>query len=303
MPSTRPVPRPTPCSLPCPVTEAYAPTKRADKIADWIEVECLRQARAVGSDSLIAAGRPLRFREADVSLGLGTMRRRLALLGSAYPFRVANGAAAAPEAAQSAWVALLLMSGESPIRPHLDVALAATHLERVTADALENLYGPGTSSLRFAWPSEQGRPPEFPDAIRWLAEQMNVRVGTAYRSPYNKDGGVDVVAWRPFPDGRSGFPVLLAQCTLERDYARKAGDVDIRVWAGWLALDIDPATALAIPDVVGPGEEWNALAARTVVLDRLRLATLLRDRVQPASRMTEVTHWTEHTLNLLRDNN
>lgn len=270
-------------------------------MADWIEVECLRQARAVGSDSLLAIGRPLGFRHPDVSLGLGTMRRRLALLGSAYPFRVANGAAALPNAAESAWVALLLMSRESPTRSQLDLGLAATHLERVTADALEQLYGPGTSSLRFAWPSEEGRPPEFPDAIRWLAERMRVQVGTAYRPPYNKDGGVDVVAWRPFPDGRSGFPVLLAQCTLERDYAHKAADVDVRVWAGWLALDVDPATALAIPEVVGAGEEWSALASRTVVLDRLRLATLLRDRTEPAPRMAEVVPWTADTLIMLRN--
>lgn len=283
------------------MAETYAPTKRADKVADWIEIECLRQARAVGSDTLISVGRSLGYKTTDVSLGLRTMRRRLALLGSAYPFRVANGAAAAADAAMSAWVPLLLMSPESPTRSRLDVTTAAAHLERVTADALEQLYGAGTSSIRFAWPSEDGRPPEFPDAIRWLADRMKVRVGNAYRSPYSKDGGVDVVAWRPFPDGRSGFPVLLAQCTLERDYAHKAADVDRRVWAGWLALDVDPATALAIPDVVGPGEEWNALAARTIILDRLRLATLLRDRAEPAARMAEVSRWTKETLKLLQD--
>jgi hypothetical protein len=283
------------------VTETYAPTRRADKVADWIEIECLRQARAMGSDALIKNGRSVGFREADVSVGLTTMRRRLALLGAAYPFRVANGAAAAPWAANTAWTALLLMSRESPIRPHLDLAIAANHLERVTADALCQLYGSGTYSVRFAWPSDEGRPPEFPEAIRWLADRMKVRVGSSYRPPYNKDGGVDVVAWRPFPDGRSGFPVLLAQCTLERDYARKAADVDTRVWAGWLALDVDPSTALSIPDVVGAGEDWNALAARTVVLDRLRLATLLRDRTDTPQRMAQVVAWANDTLSLLRE--
>jgi hypothetical protein len=129
---------------------------------------------------------------------------------------------------------------------------------------------------------------------------MSVRIGNAYRPPYNKDGGVDVVAWRPFPDGRSGFPVLLAQCTLERDYTHKAGDVDTRVWSGWLALDVDPSTALAIPDVVAAGEEWNALAARTIVLDRIRLAALIGVPTDgsPADRAFE---WAEEVLIDLRN--
>ena len=68
-----------------------------------------------------------------------------------------------------------------------------------------------------------------------------------------------------------------------------------------LALDVDPSTALSIPDVVAAGQEWNELAARTVVLDRLRLATLLRDRTDEPQRMAQVVAWTRETLDLLRE--
>ena len=172
-------------------------------------------------------------------------------------------------------------------------------MERITAVALRRLYGEGTRSLRFGWPSDVGRPREFPDAVRWLAQQMGVPPGSAYRPPHRKDGGVDVVSWRPFPDGRSGFPVLLCQCTLEKDYAHKAADIDLRVWSGWLALDTDPATALALSEVVAAGEEWNSLAARTVVLDRIRLAAL----VGPPSDhrlLMPALEWTTAALSLLR---
>jgi hypothetical protein len=114
-----------------------------------------------------------------------------------------------------------------------------------------------------------------------------------------KDGGVDVVAWRPFPDGRSGFPVLLAQCTLEKDFAHKAADIELRLWSGWLAMDVDPATALAIPDVVPAGEEWNRLAARTVVLDRIRLASLLAGEESPRPRLEAVFRWLEESIRLV----
>jgi hypothetical protein len=283
------------------VTDGYAPTKRANRVADWIEIECLSRGKAMGVDALHVTGKAYSYGAPDVAMGLTTMSRRATVMGHAYPFKVASGAAAVADASKSAWVPLLLMSSESPLRSLLDVPTAAAHLERITAEALTFLYGPGTLSVRFAWPSEEGRPPEFPDAIRWLADRMKVRLGAAYRPPYNKDGGVDVVAWRPFPDGRSGFPVLLAQCTLERDYARKAADVDTRVWSGWLALDVDPATALAVPDVVAAGQEWNALAARTVILDRVRLATLLREPEQGSSRWQTVTEWTASTLTMLKE--
>lgn len=281
------------------MTEPYTPTKRANRVADWIETECLLRGKATGSDALNEVGKAHGYHASDVGLGLTTMSRRAAVLGDAYPFRIANGAAALPLAEEYPWVALLLMSSESPIRRTLNVGIAAAHLERVTAAALRHLYGSDTHSLRFAWPSEDGRPPEFPDAVRWLARRMNVQVGSAYRPPYNKDGGVDVVAWRPFPDGRSGFPVLLVQCTLERDYAHKAADVDTRVWSGWLALDVDPSTALAIPDVVGAGQEWRALAARTVILDRVRLASLLG--AHPVPILDQVVAWSNDVLTELRD--
>jgi hypothetical protein len=177
--------------------------------------------------------------------------------------------------------------------------VAAAHLERITAAASRFLLGPGTQSVRFGWPSEDGRPVEFPDAVRWLAGLMKVPVGTSYRPPVNKDGGVDVVAWRPFPDGRSGFPVVLVQCTLERNYAHKAADVDRRVWSGWLRLDVDPTTALAVPDVVAAGEDWNALATRTVVLDRIRLSSLL-PAVNQDDRLVPVADWAEDQLEQLR---
>lgn len=281
------------------MTEAYAPTKRANRVADWIETECLVRDKAIGADALNELGRAHGYRPTDVALGLTTMSRRASLIGGGYPFRTANGAASLPGAERSPWAALLLMSSESPVRRTIDIGVAATHLERVTTAALRQLYGPNTNAVRFAWPSEDGRPPEFPDAVRWLAERMRVRLGSAYRPPYNKDGGVDVVAWRPFPDGRSGFPVLLVQCTLERDYAQKAADVDTRVWSGWLALDVDPSTALAIPDVVAAGEEWSALAARTVILDRIRLSSLL-GAPKSLPELEQVYSWADGVLTELR---
>ncbi|MGH2777285.1 MAG: hypothetical protein ACRDJB_01400 [Actinomycetota bacterium] len=282
------------------MSRAYAPPPKADKVADWLEVEAIRLGRALGQSPLRELAGSAGVREADLDFAVHTMSRRAALLGDAYPFRTGAGIAAKPDAADFSWTTMLLISSGSPVRDDLRLHDAALHHEQITTNSLLRLYGLGTRSVRFGWPSEVGRPREFPDAVRWLAGEMGVQVGNSYRSPHRKDGGVDVVTWRPFPDGRSGFPVMLTQCTLERDFAHKAGDVDVRVWAGWLRLDVDPTTALAVPDVVPAGEEWNALATRTVVLDRIRLAALLGASGTTDAGLAGVRDWTHDVVDTLR---
>jgi hypothetical protein len=276
--------------------DAY-PGSRSNQIGDWIEVAALSQGTALGNKALIDFGAAAGLREADIGLGLLTVKRRAALLGNDYPFRVGVGIAALPDAINKPWTSLLLMT---TVTRETSLSTLSLHLEQLTAAALARFYGDQTQVLRFGWPSDEGRPQEFPDAIRWLASRMGAPIGAAYRPPFRKDGGVDIVAWRPFPDGRSGFPVLLTQCTLEQAYAHKASDIDLRIWSGWLSLDIDPTTALSVPSVVPAGEDWNALAARTVILDRIRLAGLLTG--SPTNpRLAAVQAWTSESVQRLRE--
>ena len=272
--------------------------RSANGVADFLELVALSHPGAVGSDSLIRIGAESGLTQAAVGLGMNTMSRRAAQLGDAYPFRVANGIACRPGAEGFPWTALLNLSSGSPARQTTPLDESALHLEQLTAAAMETFFGPETRAARFGWPGDAGRPPEFPDAIRWLAGLMKAELGNAYRSPFRKDGGVDVVAWRPFLDGRSGFPVVLVQCTLEQDYAHKASDIDLRVWSGWLRLDVDPMTALAVPTVVPQGEDWNALAARTVILDRSRLCGLVS---AGSDRLGPVRAWTAEAVASLKD--
>ena len=261
-------------------------------VADWLELLALVRGVALGIDELTELALASGARQADLSIALQTMRSRMQILGTLYPYRVANGVAARPNAADHPYVTLLLLSPPSPVRRLEPLSATALHLEQVTAAAMSGLFGDRTRVVRFGWPSDEGRPPEFPDAIRWLAKEMGVEIGAAYRPPYRKDGGVDVVAWRPFEDGRPGFPVMLTQCTLEDRYDHKAGDVDLRVWAGWLRLDTPPLTALAVPSVVPHGERWNALSARTMVFDRVRLSSLVAHDSTP--RLAASSAWTRN---------
>ncbi|HEV2891459.1 MAG TPA: hypothetical protein VGX28_13895 [Frankiaceae bacterium] len=251
-----------------------------EQVADWIETSLLvRGTRQLGLDRLhrialdeVGAG------PAAVSLAIRVMSRRGAVLGDHYPFEVSDVAVRArPTAPEATYSGLLLMTPDSPARqvagadPPTGTILL---FERIAVAAAIAMLGPSGRAVRFGWPSDEGRPPEFAYAIEWLAGLMGIKPGSAYRPPRRRDGGVDVVAWRPFPDGRSGFPVMLVQCTLQHDILPKAGDIDVRYWAGWLTLDADPMVALAVPQTIPQGVVWDELALRSLVLERVRLAGL-----------------------------
>ncbi|QCB92187.1 hypothetical protein [Cellulomonas shaoxiangyii] len=274
------------------------------RIADWIEVGLLvRGPRPLGLDPLQSFFESsIGLEPQQVNTGVREMARRGALLGARYPFKVHGEYAvqSTTDAARSTYMTAALMAPGNPVREYLkaapDESMAVT-FENLVASAAAGIWGDAGHALRFGWPSEIGRPPEFDAAINWLAHRIGVSVGQGYRQPRRRDGGVDVVAWRPFPDGRSGFPVLLVQCTLQENLLAKGMDVDTRLWSSWLAMDVDPTTALATPTVVPPGAVWNELALKYMVLDRIRLIGL-----SPAATAEQLAvDWVAATVEGLRE--
>jgi hypothetical protein len=67
---------------------------------------------------------------------------------------------------------------------------------------------------------------------------------------------------------------MLVQATVQTDVVAKARDVDRRVWSGWLAMDIEPLVALAIPGNLNRTEDWNEVSINSLLLDRVRLCDL-----------------------------
>lgn len=253
------------------------------RIADWIEVGLVvRGPRPLGLDSLHSFySSSVGLEPQLVNTGVREMARRASLLGDRYPFALHGEYAvqSVAGASSSAYLAAALMAPGNPVREYINATpdeSMAVIFENLVVDATARLWGDAGRALRFGWPSDIGRPPEFDLAIRWLAQTIGVDVGQGYRQPRRKDGGVDVVAWRPFADGRTGFPVLLVQCTLQENLLAKGMDVDTRLWGSWLAIDVDPTTALATPAALPSGPVWNELVLKYMVLDRIRLVGLAK---------------------------
>lgn len=215
--------------------------------------------------------------ELAISYALSEMRGRSATLGEKYPFDVGKQYVAYKGVVNS-YLMLLVMSCAPWLETNTHerkMGDVAKPFEHVVEEAVSTFFGDRTQTVNFGWPSETGRPQEFPRAIGWLAEKIGIRTGVGYRQPRRRDGGVDIVTWRSFGDGKPGVPILLVQVTVQTDFIAKSRDIDRRMWASWLAMDMEPLVALAVPHIIPDIEEWNEVAVNSLLLDRLRLAAML----------------------------
>lgn len=248
-----------------------------EEIADWIELAILAGGNKGNTTHKIQkwANDWANLSELQVASGIKVMERRRGLLGPKYPFEVNDFAIVFNQSMElSAYIYLLLITRPAssvswqnaiPTQDESDL------FEEFVALALKDYLGEPAEAIPFGWPSKFGRPQEFPLAIDWLADKLGLKLGSAFRPPRRKDGGVDVVAWKPFKDRRSGFPIYLVQCTLQKEFVSKSRDIDLRIWAGWLEMDHDPVSILAIPRSIAPGESWNEITANSIIFERFRL--------------------------------
>jgi hypothetical protein len=171
---------------------------------------------------------------------------------------------------------MLYLSSTSPLRQAdgWNLTSATKDFENIVELAISAFFGSSTKTLNFGFPSQFGRPADFPNAVAWLAGKLGIKLGSAYRSPRRKDGGVDIFVWKNFPDSFGGKPVGLVQATIMEDFRNKIADIDTKLWSSWLAIDTDPLVVLAIPTIENDRNIWSELSSRGTLLDRRRLAQM-----------------------------
>lgn len=274
-----------------------------EAIADWIETSVLVSSSGhFGRDKLDGlAMTEIGATPMKVSMAIGTMAKRAGVLGDSYPFVASDIAVLRRNTGHAAtYAALLHLTPGSVARQTVrasETAVMGELLEEISEAALANFWGPGGDALSFGYPSKHGRPESFDQAVVWLAGKIGLEAGRGYRPPRRKDGGVDVVAWRQFADRRAGFPVALAQCTIQAETFTKTTDIDLRLWSSWLAMDSDPLSMLVIPGTIrSAGPDWRQLTTVVMVIDRIRLMDLLARGTDEAGD----TAWSTETTAVLR---
>lgn len=254
-----------------------------DRVADWIEIVA---ASRRGTPFPVQKIQEISQRLANVSSviiphAFQSLQQRSRILGAHYPFTVDESYIATKKSVEDSVYLRLLFVTPGPWRAIPSTAWNVEAFSRLFEDvvdgALSTFFGANTHTINFGFPSRNGRPADFPSAVKWLSEKTNIRLGNAFRPPRKKDGGVDLFVWKSFSDKKPGIPIMLVQCTIMEDFINKIGDIDIRLWSSWLSSDIEPLVALAIPGLAHGDEIWSEITTRGILLDRLRLVESSQD--------------------------
>jgi hypothetical protein len=255
-------------------------------LADWVEVMMLlRKPPHISRAQLIEAfaasvGATSQELEAPVNFLFAEIGRRRRIADRGYPL-IVDGALVKldPTANFEFYKFLLLVSLDGPMRRGKKFKDIDEIYDNVVGAAARGYLGEGAKMLRFGWPPSGGRPSNFTAALEWLSTSIGVPLGSSVSSAATKDGGVDVVAWKPFGDNFTAFMVAFIQCTVQSNWLPKGRDVIERIWFSRIDNGGWALTGLAIPFVIPKNFDKGDDLRRTVhlVFDRLRLTQMLRD--------------------------
>lgn len=194
----------------------------------------------------------------ELSIALGEVERRRTSYGGHYPFLVDDrGVLFVRDEAAYLYVFLLLLSLKgTPMRIVGAYPRSDRIFDAIVREAFLGWLGPNTHALTFAWPARAGRPTRFPDAVEWAAGRLGLSARKGEVPTHPQDGGVDVIVWRPFPDGRVGFEIYLVQNTVQFSFAKKPHDVVPEKWMKWWDISTPPAVGFAIPFAIPDQDPW-----------------------------------------------
>lgn len=156
----------------------------------------------------------------------------------------------------------------------------------------------GGRSLRFGAPRKE-LPVGFRDALVKVCAEINEWGFPSNKKVlHRKDDGLDLVAWKPFPDRQIGKLVLFGHCASGQDWDDKINELRPDVFCSrWLGGDKSPIVkTFFIPHRL-PSEMWDHHAtAAKLFFDRCRIAYWVKnDDFSKATERTNV-RWCERIL-------
>jgi hypothetical protein len=214
------------------------------------------------------------------------IHRRQELLGQRYPFRLeGNSLVHAPSATKVYEFCLSICNAPSiTTKPYVQLPRIFEQVARVLAQAYL-----GGSSHHTGWPRQDNAPVRFKAMMAPLEEatgewiwQPEEGLPEDPEPSAAKDEGIDFVAWKALPDGRTGQLFVLAQCACGDDWSSKFHDTcpeRLEKWFHPMTL-VPPVKAFCTPHHVTDSVLREASRMAGIVFDRIRL-TLLAESADP----------------------
>ena len=139
-----------------------------------------------------------------------------------------------------------------------------------------------------------------------IADALGTTIGQSFPRPVEKDGGIDILCYRKFPDIRGNYPVFFIQCASGTNWTNKRMENVLNLWCNWIHF-ISPgllSRGFAVPFAFGD-ETFRKTQERgnCLVLDRIRLLTqeVPESKWLPNNIHKEITSWVEKKIKTFKD--
>jgi hypothetical protein len=241
-----------------------------DIIADWVELLVLRTGKPLTKSRMVSLVRTQtnEVNEDRIDSAIIELERRRLLYGPNAPFDILGNTITPrlkwntnPEYALFLLCSLYGAGENSKEGPKL--------FERLCCLALKN-YIKG-EAITLGFPNEKS----IKETIAELTSTLHELPGGRKPTRYDKDRGVDVIAWKSHADTRSSQVVILLQCAAGLHWRNKK-QVPLRSWTQYIHWGVEPIPGIGIPKFIGD-EEWdNVVDDYRLIFDRGRILRALR---------------------------
>jgi hypothetical protein len=278
-------------------------------LADWLEASLWAQDAERISDTAILDV----FSEADMddpdSLLIAlqqAIRTRSDAVGPAYPFRRDGlGFARSGDWQDRMPYSFMLFASLNQSYAELNYTQGTANrpaelFEVLTSKAIERYLH--CSVIRIGAPRRHPVPAAFPTALQYAADALGEIVGARDLEDHDSgDDGVDLIGWRGFEDARPSQALILAQCSIGRDWSGKRDGVSLELWRRHIDWHCTPLKGFAIPFHHQEGNSWRETSARAgIIFDRLRIARLVPADALPGNTLQAMVTWSETRLRRIR---
>lgn len=184
-------------------------------------------------------------------------------------------------------------------REHRDAPHQGELFERVVEGLCPGLL-PGWSTYRAGW--SPGSVVSIPQIVNDLCERLHTKghpeLGR-WVPEAAKDGGLDIVCYRSFPDRREAVPAFFLQCASGTNWRLKINTPNADEWKKYLDAAVQPSTGIAAPFVISEKDvRYAGLHGQIIVFDRLRLmSALLTEGLTLSDELrTELVEWIKNLI-------
>ena len=200
---------------------------------------------------------------------------RLTACGGSYPFSIDGSLLQTQEDLTPSWAYIfcLLLSWRGVDRS--EAMRPPTELFEEAAAVAAKEYVAG-ESLKFGFP-RRTLPRNFTEALRKVCQELGEGGGPRERpsSRNAKDAGLDIIAWKSFPDKRQAKVIFFGQCAAGGNWEEKLSELQPSVFIDTHLLEapiVDPLRGFFTPFRLRKIDWYEKAKQAGILFDRCRIA-------------------------------